>query len=122
MEAPVQRFARHVVRDYALHDQVMRRGDTVIIHLASANRDAEEFPEPDRFDPLREHLNRHLSFGWGTHYCLGAPLARLEGCLALQALWEKCFPDWQVSPDWVPEWNENLGFRGLKRLPLVKKC
>ena len=86
-ESPVQRsIARWVTEDIALGGQQFKRGDMVIAVLGSANRDSGEFAHPDVLDIDRENNGAHLAFGKGIHYCLGAPLARLEGDIALNTL------------------------------------
>ncbi|MDQ8705167.1 cytochrome P450 [Streptomyces sp. LHD-70] len=94
------------------------QGARVVISLASANRDPERFPDPERFDIHRNPtLTRsHLAFGHGIHHCLGAPLARLEANLALRALLDR-FPDLAIDGDPTPDWRPSL-LRGLNRLPL----
>jgi len=74
---PVHNFTRVATRDVEMHSQVIRAGQQVILMYAGANRDPAHFDEPDRFDVTRRP-NNHLSFGFGTHFCLGASLARLE--------------------------------------------
>ncbi len=84
----VQSMFRLARSDVRFGDQVIPAGDTVVAWIGSANRDPSQFPEPDRFD-IRRSPNRHLAFGHGIHFCLGAPLARLEGTVALRALVER---------------------------------
>lgn len=88
------------------------RGAFVYLVIASANRDTTRFPDPDRLDLSREP-NRHLSFGQGSHYCLGAPLARLEGQIAINTLLRKP-PRLRlaVSPDALC-WKRGLVLRAL---------
>lgn len=95
----------------------LKRGDVVRLVFSAANRDAAAFDQPDRLDITRPD-NKHLAFGLGIHYCLGAPLARLEGEIALQTLFTR-FPDLHLSqsPDQL-EWRSGVLFRGLKRLLL----
>lgn len=75
---PPQRLFRVATRDVEIGDAFIRRGDWVAVFFGAANHDPAMFPEPDRYDPDRENLNRQMSFGYGIHRCLGAPLARLE--------------------------------------------
>ena len=84
-DAPVQFAIRTAKDDIELDGYVIAEGDQLLLLLASANRDAAQFPEPDRFDVSRND-SRHLAFGHGIHFCLGAPLARLEGELFFAAL------------------------------------
>jgi cytochrome P450 len=83
--SPVQLDPRRAARDVELCGEKLREGEMVICWLGSANRDASVFREPERFDVARRE-NRHLAFGFGTHYCLGSNLARLEAQIALRAL------------------------------------
>ena len=93
--------------------RTLRKGDVVMLHLGAANRDPERFAEPDRLDIDRPN-NRHLSFAWGPHFCLGAPLARTEATIALGRLLER-FPDVRlIDPD--PAWRENMTMRAHPRL------
>lgn len=93
-------------------------GEFVVVLLGTVNRDAEQFPEPDVFDIARAE-NRHLAFGHGVHRCLGAPLARLEGRIALGRLLER-FPDLALAV--APEdlrWKDSVLFHGLDALPVI---
>jgi cytochrome P450 len=88
----------------------------VIIVLGSANRDPERFPAPDTFVIGRPE-NRHLSFGFGVHFCLGAALARLEAQVAFQTLGSR-FPDLELASDDL-EWRPSGNLRGVKSLPVL---
>jgi hypothetical protein len=107
------RWARH---DVAIDGHTIEAGGQVLVLLGSANRDPEEFHEPDALDVARTP-NRHLTFGGGLHFCLGAPLARLEGRIAIGALVER-FPELQLATE-APEWKPTFALRGLARLPVV---
>lgn len=108
---------RWVQADFEFRGHKMHRGDVVRVVLASANRDSCRFSQPNVLDVERSD-NRHLAFGMGIHYCLGAPLARLEGKIGLQTLFTR-FPTLQlaVSADQL-EWRSGVLFRGLKQLPV----
>ena len=88
----VQSCTRHVTRDVLLRGIEIGEGEVVQCMLGAANRDPERFREPDRFDIYRANARDHLAFGAGRHYCLGAPLARVEIRKAIVALLER-FPD-----------------------------
>ena len=94
------------------------RGALVYAALASANRDEREFPDADALDIMREP-NRHLAFGLGPHYCVGASLARLEGQVAIGTLLRRA-PDLRlaVAPGAV-RWRRGLVLRGLEALPVA---
>src|SRR5579859_1047451 len=86
--SPVQYMYRTAVADIVIRGQGIRTGQTVLARIGSANRDAAQFPDADRFD-IRRTPNRHIAFGHGIHFCLGAPLARLEAKIALTLLLER---------------------------------
>jgi cytochrome P450 len=109
-----ERYARE---DVVLDGVTIPRGALVYAVLASANRDERQFPNPDVLDLTREP-NRHLAFGLGAHYCLGAPLARLEGQIAIAALLRR-LPELRLAA--APEelrWRRGLVLRGLVALPV----
>jgi cytochrome P450 PksS len=115
VETATRRFAREDVR---LAGVTVPRGALVLAVIASANRDGRQFPDPDRLDVAREP-NKHLAFGLGAHYCLGAPLARLEGQIAVQALLRRA-PALRLAA--APErlrWRGGLVVRGLEALPVA---
>jgi cytochrome P450 len=91
------------------------KGSAVLALVGAANRDPAVFPDPGRFDVDRDP-GRHLAFGLGIHFCLGATLARLEGEIALSAL-ASAAPKMELA-DPVPPYKENLVLRGLARLPV----
>jgi cytochrome P450 len=115
-DCPVQHTARIAPEDSVLGGKQIRKGEPVIPVLAAANRDPERFPDPDRLDIERKD-NRHLAFGWASHFCFGAPLARMEGQIAFEALLRR-LPELALLQGVNLEWRENLGLRGLKALPV----
>lgn len=120
-DAPVPHSTfRYASEDLEIAGVTIPAGGQVIISLAAANRDEHHFAEADRFDIKRAN-NRHLAFGHGIHFCLGAPLARLEGVVALGALLRR-FPDLRLAaPDDELHWGhgDGLVLRGLSALPVV---
>ncbi len=123
-DAPVQRGHRIVLRDMELNGKTIRQGDFVQPVLAAANRDPEQFPNPDRLDITREN-NRHLCFGQGPHYCPGAALSRLEAQVAIPRLLCR-LPGLRLAAEDRIEWQPNNFFRGLQALSLefdpVRSC
>jgi len=115
-DSPVQHTARIAPDDVKLGGKQIRKGQSMIPVLAAANRDPERFPDPDRLDVGRTD-NRHLAFGWAAHFCFGAPLARMEGQIALDALLRR-LPELALEDGVELQWRENLGLRGLKALPV----
>ena len=114
-ESPSQHTARLAPEDTELGGQRIAKRQAVIVVMGAANRDPEQFPDPDRLDLGRKE-NRHLAFGWAAHFCFGAALARIEAQTAFEALFRR-LPNLQLEPGPL-EWRENLGLRGLKALPV----
>jgi len=114
-DSPVQATVRVTREDVEIGDHTISKGAVVVCVIGSANRDPEVFEQPDRLD-LGRVDNRHLSLGFGVHFCLGAPLARLEGQLALGALIER-FPDMKLAKEDV-EFRKHPILRGLTSLPV----
>jgi cytochrome P450 len=97
-EPPGPHVARYVATDdVAFHGRTVPAGSALLIMLASANRDERHFDDPDRFD-IRRKPGGHLTFGRGAHFCVGAPLARLEGRIALEEVLKR-FPEWSIDLD-----------------------
>ena len=112
-DSPVQRTARMPVTEVEIAGHRIDKGAMVITALGAANRDPAQFTEPDRLDVTRRDV-RHISFGYGIHFCLGAPLARVEGQIALGTLLRRA--PRLVLAETAPEWRESSVLRGLKRL------
>jgi cytochrome P450 PksS len=117
-DGPVERATmRFAAEDIEIHGHTIRRGDAVSLVLASAHHDACAFALPENLDPQRSD-NRHLGFGLGVHYCLGAPLARVEARVALAALLSRVPLPHLAVPAADLRWHTNPILRGLRRLPL----
>jgi cytochrome P450 len=112
--SPVQ--ARYVTKDVEHHGQRVPEGSAVLLLNASGNRDERKFSDPDRFD-IRRAIDHHLAFGYGTHFCLGAALARLEGRVALDEVLAR-FPTWEVDWDNAVQARTST-VRGWESLPVV---
>jgi len=110
-----QALARLVTRDIELHGEKLRAGDKLVLLVGSANRDERAFPDADRFDVLR-NTQRSLAFGQGTHFCLGASLARLEGRVALEEV-ERRLPGWEVETSGRVRVH-SVNVRGFASLPI----
>lgn len=115
-ESPSQHTARICPEDTELGGKQIRKGQAVIAVMAAGNRDPERFHEPDRLD-LGRADNRHLAFGWASHFCFGAALARIEGQLVFQAIASRT-NNLTLEPGPIV-WRENLGLRGLTSLPVT---
>jgi cytochrome P450 len=115
-DSPVQRTGRLLYEDVTLGGKTVPKGSIAVALIGAANRDPAHFPDPDRLDITRSD-NRHLAFGWGIHFCLGAPLARLEGQIAIGTLLRR-FPRLALAADRV-EWRETSTLRGLRALPVT---
>lgn len=110
--------ARWAAEPFQIHDRTIEKGDMVVIALASANRDETVFENPEIFDITREN-NRHIAFGHGSHFCLGAPLARLEAKIAITTLFNR-MPELQIKGDREEiKWQGNYLMRSLEELPLT---
>jgi cytochrome P450 len=115
-ESPSQHTARICREDTELGGKLIRKGQAVIAVMGAGNRDPERFPDPDRLD-LGRTDNRHLAFGWASHFCFGAPLARNEGQLTFEAL-VRLTNKLEIEPRPIV-WRNNLGLRGLTSLPVT---
>ncbi|MCM6775753.1 cytochrome P450 [Nocardia sp. CDC159] len=116
-DAPVQSTARQAVaEDIEIAGVTVRKGNTVVLSLAGANRDPKVFEDPNRFDVTRANAKDHLTFSTGVHICLGASLARMEGVYALRSLFEH-FPDLQLAGR--PERRELFTLHGYSSMPVL---
>jgi len=116
LESPSQGFFRYALQDSELHGVKIPKGSMVHLRFAAANRDPEQFPDPDRLDLRRPNPGAHLAFGQGAHHCLGAPLARLELNQAFRALLER-FEGFRLAPGRPrPRHVPGLSLRSLAEL------
>jgi cytochrome P450 len=116
-DGPIQGVFRTTTRDVEVRGTTIAAQSKVLLLWAAANRDPDVFPDPDRFD-IERTPNDHLAFGRGIHFCLGAPLARLEARIATQTILRRTKVT-RPDPDGVRERVDNALFRGLKRFPVV---
>jgi pimeloyl-[acyl-carrier protein] synthase len=114
-DSPVQLTGRSATTDIEVGGETIKKGQEVVVLIGAANRDPAVFAEPDRLDITRDKL-QVMSFGGGMHFCLGAPLARLEGQIAFTALLDR-FPKMELATE-EPEWRNTLTLRGLRSLPV----
>ena len=115
--SPIQNMNRTLTRDIELHGEKLREGERVLLLYPAGNRDERAFPDPDRFDVTRTP-NDHVAFGgFGTHFCLGASLARLEGRIALEELLHR-FPEWDVDPAGM-RLAPTSTVRGWESMPII---
>ncbi|MXZ88077.1 MAG: cytochrome P450 [Dehalococcoidia bacterium] len=116
--APAQYMSRRAKAATTVGEASIEPGEEAVLWFGSANRDESVFPEADAFDIRRANANRHLTFGIGTHFCLGAPLARLEGAIAIEALLAR-FGDIRRADSALLPRMPSLQHRGVRSLPLV---
>lgn len=114
-DAPVQLTTRVAMESVTYGGVTVRPGTDVSTIIGSANRDERAFADPDRLD-IRRDVGRIMSFGMGIHFCLGAPLARLEGAIAFETLARR-FPGMEIGSD-IEQWRDGLVLRGLAELPV----
>ena len=115
-DTPVQLVGRIAGEDMSIGEVRIPKGDSMMLLLAAAHRDPAVTERPDEFDPTRDSI-RHLAFGLGPHFCLGAPLARLEAAVALSAVTQR-FPDARFIPD-PPVYKPNVTLRGMAGLDVA---
>ncbi len=115
--SPVLNMRRTVTESHELHGQRLEAGDEVLLMYASANRDERVFDDPDVFDVTRP-VNHHVAFGFGTHFCLGASLARLEIRVMFEELLKR-MPDWQLAPGAEPKILAATFARAYDEVPIV---
>ncbi len=117
-DSMLQGIRRIVKTNIEFGDKKMVQGQIVYAMLGAANRDPAQFSNPDQLDITRPHkTNKHLAFGYGIHYCLGAPLARVEAAVAINTILQR-FPNIQLANDKF-HWRENILLHGLNSLPVA---
>jgi hypothetical protein len=114
-DSPTQIIAREALQDVCLGNKTIRAGEQVFLCLGAANRDSEQFHNPDCLDITRED-NRHLAFGSGIHYCIAAAQARSQAQIAINALVQQ-LPKLTLHTEQL-EWRQHIILRGLKTLPV----
>lgn len=114
-DGPVQRTARIPSEDVTFGGKTIGKGEMVMPFIGAADRDPRQFPDPDRLD-LGRTDNRHIAFGWGIHFCIGAPLARVEGQIAINTLLKRQ-PKLALAA--TPQHRQSLTLRGLTTLPVA---
>ncbi len=114
-ESPSQHTGRIAREDVEIGGKQIRKGQAVMAIMAAANRDPERFPQPDELI-LDRADNKHLAFGWSSHFCFGAPLARMEGQIAFETILRR-LPNLEVVAGPLT-WRTNSGLRGLTALPV----
>lgn len=115
-DAPLHMFTRYALEDLEWNGLTLRKGEVVGLLLGAVNRDPERFPEPDRFIASRANASSNVSFGAGIHFCIGAPLARLEMEVALPILFQR-FPKLRLAA--TPAYRDAYHFHGLERLDVT---
>ena len=115
-ESPSQHTGRIAREDVQVGDKQIRKGQAVMAVMAAANRDPERFSDPDELI-LDRADNKHLAFGWSSHFCFGAPLARMEGQIAFETILRR-LPTLKLVPGHLT-WRNNSGLRGLIALPVT---
>ncbi|MCG6134396.1 MAG: cytochrome P450 [Nostoc sp. LLA-1] len=115
-DSPVQRQARIAVTDLEIGGKQISQGQRIFLVIGAANRDPEQFLDPDKLDITRPE-NPHLAFGKGTHFCLGASLGRLEAQISIKTVIKR-LSSLRLNTDQI-EWHENPSLRGMKSMPVA---
>jgi len=115
-EPPGHNFARYVTEDVELYGTTVPKGSVMVVLLGAANRDERRFSDGERFD-IHRSIDKHITFGYGIHYCLGAALARLEGKVVLDEILKR-FPEWEIDVDNARLTSASV-VRGWETLPAI---
>jgi cytochrome P450 len=115
-ETPVQVTGRVAREDVEVGSKVIRKGQPVGLLLGAANRDPDQFPDPDRLD-IGRTPNRHDAFSFGIHFCVGAPLGRAEAAIAIGTVLRR-LPNLKLHST-TPQWRPTMNNRGLQTLPVT---
>jgi cytochrome P450 len=115
-DPPVLFTGRVAMEDIPLEGLTIEKGSQTLVLLGAANRDPDVFQNPGKFD-IRRKPNPHLAFGMGIHFCIGAPLARIEGEIAFETIARR-IPGLEIATD-APEYRQNIVLRGLAALPVT---
>jgi cytochrome P450 len=116
-ESPVQWTARRAMEDLQIAGQKIARGEIALVSIGAANRDPRQFDDPDRLDITRSNADRHIAFGGGAHYCLGAAFGRIELQVGIAALIR--LRNLRLDPDAQPQWRVGTALRALRSLPVL---
>lgn len=115
-ESPVQQVGRWTTKEVELGGKLIPEGKWILNLLGAANRDPDQFPDPDRLDITRTN-NRQIAFGVGIHFCLGGPLARVEGQIAINTILSR-LPELSLL-DKTPQWQADATLRGMSKVPVA---
>jgi cytochrome P450 len=118
VEQPLVQWGRHVARDTILRGVAIPGGSSVMVNIGAANHDPDEWPEPDAFDIHRKNPDRHLTFGFGKHHCVGVHLARMELDVMLREVLDR-LPNLRIDPSVEGVHLTGLGFRMVTKLPCL---
>src|SRR5439155_10435510 len=114
-ESPVQWTSRQALEDVEIGGVTIKTGESILLSLGAANRDAKMFPDPDRLDITRKNASRHLAFSGGIHFCLGAALSRVEAQVGINTLLRR-LPTLRIEPQPL-RWKSGSTIRTLESLP-----
>lgn len=117
-ESPLQWTGRRAKEEIALAGQTIHKNMMVVVSLGAANRDPRQFTDPDRVDLSRANASSHLAFSTGSHFCMGAALARMELSIGLTTLFKRLL-DIRLTPDFCPRWRAGTTWRSIESMPVT---